>query len=208
MVLTQLNKITNIADKSSYQGTEFTSRVDKLNHGSEQAIELTNLDNENKMLKDQHNSYSKHENEMQNGKREFKEISRMANDQLSKAHEAIENQDLKITNHMSQVEVEVDLHNTIVDLKPIANSKSSKEDIRNDIKVWVFFIRNIENNICIVLIRTIITFANQNISVINSIVGYRKMISFKKHEFVKNWKSDKSRFDQIPTIPSYFLNCF
>ena len=137
---------------------------------------------------------------MQNGKREFKENSRMANDQLSKAHEAIENQDLKITNHMSQVEVEVDLHNTIVDLKPIANGKSSKEDIRNDIKAWVFFIRNIENNICIVLIRSVITFANQNISVINSIVGF-KMISFKKHEFVKNWKNDKSRFDQIPTIP-------
>ena len=58
MAPTQINKVTNIADKSSCQGAEFTSRANKLNHGSEQAIELTNLQNENKMLKDQHDSQS------------------------------------------------------------------------------------------------------------------------------------------------------
>ena len=59
---------------------------------------INNLLKENESLKDQLDTQSKHENKMQNVKREFEETSRMTNDQLSNAHETIENQVLDITN--------------------------------------------------------------------------------------------------------------
>ena len=55
-------------------------------------------------------------------------------DQLSRAHKTIEHQAFEITNYVSQVEkldqIISDLQNTIVDSKPIPNSKSSEEDIK------------------------------------------------------------------------------
>ena len=56
----------------------------------------------------------------------------MTNDQLSRPHDTIENQVLEIIIYVSQVEKldkkVFDLHNTIVNLKPTPNSKSSVED--------------------------------------------------------------------------------
>ena len=70
---------------------------------------------------------------MHNVKKKFEEISRMTHDQLSRAHETTEKQTLEIANYVSQKEeleeTISDLHNTIFDLKPISNSKSSEEDI-------------------------------------------------------------------------------
>ena len=56
MAPTQLNKVLNFAKSrilSSFHGAKSTSRINKLNHSIEQAIELTDLLKENKMLKDQ-----------------------------------------------------------------------------------------------------------------------------------------------------------
>ena len=53
--------------------------------------------------------------------------------QLSRVYETIEHEALEITNYFSQLEkpeeMISDLQNTIVDSKPIPNSKSSEEDI-------------------------------------------------------------------------------
>ena len=58
-----------------------------------------------------------------NLKKKFEETARMTNDQLSRAHETIENQVLEIANYVSQVEqleeTISDLHNTIFDSKSI-----------------------------------------------------------------------------------------
>ena len=75
------------------------------------------------------NTPSEDENEMKNVKKEFEENSRPVNEQLSRAHETTENQVPEITNYVSQVEEldrkNLDLHNTVVNLKLIPNSKSS-----------------------------------------------------------------------------------
>ena len=64
---------------------------------------------------------------------EFEENSRLTNDQLSRAHEMIENQALEITKYVTQLEEFEETisgsHITIVDWKPIPNSKLSEEDI-------------------------------------------------------------------------------
>ena len=49
-------------------------------------------------------SQSKHKNETRNMKMEFEENSRLTNDQLSRAHEMIENQALEITKYVIQLE--------------------------------------------------------------------------------------------------------
>ena len=66
MVPEQLNKVKNIAEKSSCQGMQLTSRINKEYLDSEQATKLANLLKENKMLKDRLDAESKHEKEMLN----------------------------------------------------------------------------------------------------------------------------------------------
>ena len=51
----------------------------------------------------------------------------------------------------------------------------------SEIKAWVFLETHMENNICIVLIRIIITFGNQIISVINVSVVSINMIKVSKN---------------------------
>lgn len=64
---------------------------------NKQATELTNLLKENKLLKDQFGTQSKHENKIQNKKREFEDNCRVRNDDLNKAHENIEIKHVKQT---------------------------------------------------------------------------------------------------------------
>ena len=72
-------------------------------------------------------------NKMQNVKWEFDEDYRLTNDQLSRAHETSENQELEFSNYVSQVEeleeTILDLHNKIGNLKSVPNSNSSEEYI-------------------------------------------------------------------------------
>ena len=70
----QLNKVTNIPNESSCQGEGLPSKINKENLSSEQVIKLTNLQNENKRLKEQLDTQSKHENKMQNMKSSLKKI--------------------------------------------------------------------------------------------------------------------------------------
>ena len=129
----ELNKVKNILKKSSCRGEDFSLKINKENLNSEQVTELTSLQNENKMLKDQLDTQSKHENKMQSMKRQFEDNSQMSNDQLSRAHETIKNQALEIANYVSQVEeleqTISNLRNSIFNLKPISNSISFEEDI-------------------------------------------------------------------------------
>ena len=70
---------------------------------------------------------------MQNVKKNFGKTSRLTNGQLSRVRETTENQALEMANYESYVakpeETISDLHNRIIDLEFIPNSKSSEEDI-------------------------------------------------------------------------------
>ena len=55
-------------------------------------MELINLLKEKKTLKDQLDTKSKHENKMQNVKKQFEEKAWLTNGQLNKAHHTIEKQ--------------------------------------------------------------------------------------------------------------------
>ena len=82
-------------------------------------------------MKNQSDTESKHENKLQNMKRQSEDNSRLSDDQLSRIYETIENQRLEKVSYMSQVkeleETILDLFNTIVDLKSIPNKKSSED---------------------------------------------------------------------------------
>ena len=58
--------------ESSCQGEDFSSKTSKENLSLELAINFTNLQNENKMLRDLLDTQSKHGNKIQNIKRQFK----------------------------------------------------------------------------------------------------------------------------------------
>ena len=64
---------------------------------------ISNLLKKSKTLIHQLDTISKHENEIQKMNREFEGNSQLINDQLSRTHEAIENQTREIASYVSQV---------------------------------------------------------------------------------------------------------
>ena len=101
MALAQLKKVRNIPRESSCHGEDFSSKISKESLSSEQSNELTYLQNENKIFKDQLETQSKHKKKMQNMKRLFESNSQQINNQLSIVREAIENQTkIRNTNDM------------------------------------------------------------------------------------------------------------
>lgn len=101
MALAQLKKVRNILRESSCHGEDFSSKISKESLSSEQSNELTYLQNENKIFKDQLKTQSKHKKKMQNMKRLFGSNSQQINNQLSIVREATENQTLEIASYMS-----------------------------------------------------------------------------------------------------------
>ena len=98
---TTKKKVRNILRESSCHGEDFSSKISKESLSSEQSNELTYLQNENKIFKDQLETQSKHKKKMQNMKRLFESNSQQINNQLSIVREATENQTLEIASYMS-----------------------------------------------------------------------------------------------------------